>query len=791
VKNKIIKLNYPASFWGAMWRDALPSGNGETGASVYGGIHEETILITHTDLWWKGKTPELPDISSKLSEVRELLLENKNFLADKLYSDELKNRKYSPVLSTPLPLGDIKVIMPLKHAFKNYSRDLNMDTGEVNVSWTDGHANYKRSLFVSRSENIIVYKISSDVKSGINASLYIDRHDVIDVRSNSGILANYLPQKLEKSGNGSLLFYAAQNDDGKDFGAVAKLHLNGGKTSFDNEKIQIENADEVLILIKLFIKGDRNVNWKQCVQELEKIVPSYDILLENHKLLHSCILNSASLNLFTRTNESSNEELLMEAYKGRTTDELIEKMWNYGRYLLVSSSKEGGNPCHLYGLWCGEYEGLWAMNMLNENVQMIYWQALSGNMPELLLAVFDYYESQIEDYRTNAKNLYGCRGIFIPAPTVPDSGLIKHLSSHIIYWTGGAGWLSQHYFDYYLYTQDLNFLKLRAMPFMNEAALFYEDFLVVGNDGFYISFPSNSPENTPGNFWDGVGMGANMQTAINATMDFAIVKELLNNLISGAQISGVLIENIPKWDEMLQKIPPYQINKDGAVREWMHTDYLDNYHHRHESHLYPVFPGNEITRYNNPELFEAFSEAVKRRLVIGLKEQTGWSLAHMANCYARMGKGEPSLECLEILSRTCLLNNLYTLHNDWRNMGIGVDMPWAPVQLDANMGFCSAINEMLLFSSDEDIFILPALPSKWKKGEVKNLLAKRSIEVSIKWDYDEKTMKIALLSKHKDNIVNLILPEKEYIYENKKLMENKINMLKVKKLVPYHVELKF
>ena len=167
---------------------------------------------------------------------------------------------------------------------------------------------------------------------------------------------------------------------------------------------------------------------------------------------------------------------------------------------------------------------------------------------------------------------------------------------------------------------------------------------------------------------------------------------------------------------MLAKIPPYQVNTDGAVKEWMHPDFEDNYNHRHLSHLYPVFPGQEVTKESDPDLFAAFRNAVDQRLVVGISDQSGWSLAHMANLYARMEEGDKALECLELLSRSCLSNNFFTLHNDWRNMGITLKMPSAPVQLDANLGWTAAVQEMLMFASPDLIKILPACPANGRKG---------------------------------------------------------------------------
>ena len=212
-----------------------------------------------------------------------------------------------------------------------------------------------------------------------------------------------------------------------------------------------------------------------------------------------------------------------------------------------------------------------------------------------------------------------------------------------------------------------------------------------------------------------------MPTAVNATMDFAIIKELLTNLIAGSEHLGIYDAEREKWRDMLAKIPPYQINADGAVREWMAPDFEDNYNHRHLSHLYPLFPGHEITQDSDPELYQAFCHAVQKRLAVGIGDQTGWSLAHMASIYARPEDGDKALECLELLSRSCLINNFFTLHNDWRSMGITLQMPSAPIQLDANLGWAAAVQEMLLYASPELIKILPACPGKWEQGQVEGL----------------------------------------------------------------------
>ncbi|RTE11250.1 glycosyl hydrolase family 95 catalytic domain-containing protein [Paenibacillus whitsoniae] len=750
-KNRIT-MHYPAAWWRSKWREALPSGNGRIGAAVYGGVQEETVLLNHEDAWWGGEASPLPDVSGLLPEVRRLMQENRVLEAHPLLSQALKDQGYRAKLDSPLPIGDFKIVMPLRRAFKAYERTLQMETGEVTVSWTDGDTSFERKLFVSRTADTIVAEIRCKGPQRIDAKLWLQLHDRSDCRNP----ALTFPDHEEMRCTSDTILYAARKPDGCDFGAIARVIVRGGHSAATAEGLAVTEADSVLVLIKLFAAGDRETEWARMSAELEEIPADYDGLLAEHSLEHGRLFHAMSFDLRAEGRELSNEALLMQAYRGEAPAALVEKMWAFGRYLLISSSRANGQPCHLYGLWCGDYDAMWAFHMVNENLQMMYWQALSGNMPELLLAVFQYMERLMDDFRLNAKQLYGCRGIFIPAPTVPGFGILKHLSPHIIHWTGGAGWVAQHYYDYYLYTGDLQFLKSRALPFMREAALFYEDFFTLDDRGYYLSAPSNSPENTPANYWK--GPQSSMGTTLNATMDFAIAKELLTHLIEGAELAGLYSEEIPKWRTMLERIPPYELTEDGAVREWMHPFFTENDQHRHQSHVYPVFPGTEITRSSDPRLFQAFVTSIQKRLGLGLKEQTGWSLAHMANNYARMGQGDAALDCLDILSRSCVMNNLMTLHNDWRSMGIGVGMSWAPVQLDANMGWTSAIQEMLLFSVPGELHLMPARPARWRSGSAGPMLARGGIACTLAWDAEEGTLDVILRSFTGKQRISLFLP---------------------------------
>ncbi len=800
----LLKMDYPAAWWKQMWREGIPAGNGKLGALVYGGVRKETIMLSHSHLWWNEITLELPDVSDCLPKVRQLLLDKKPFEADLLIHKRFKELGYNPAVASPLPAADLVVEIDTISAFKNYQRTLDMESGEIVVSWKDSDKNFKRKLFVSRPDDLIAYNIKEDANKTFSGEMKLCYHDLCDVPDGVKDLKEYLPKITENDIKDGFITFFCEKRDGSSYGVVAKIESKGGNVSVKDSYLPngaaiasslntlvFENVSELNVRLKVFV-GDVSQG-EEIKKELQNVNEDYNTLLAKNKEVHGKLLTATTLNLFPETQDTSNELLLLDAYKNEMSLEMLEKMWIFGRYLLISSSKENGLPCHLYGLWNGDYKGFWAFNMANENLQMIYWQALSGNMPDLLMAVFDYLESMMDDFRENAKKIYGCRGIYIPAPSMPESGLLKTIHPHIIHFTAAAGWIASHYYDYYLYTKDEKFLKERALPFMQEIALFYQDFLIEDENGKLMSIPSNSPENTPGNFWDGKeGMGAVMETTINSTMDIAVIKEVLTNLINGSEICGIFSEEVPVWEEMLSKMPEYEINEDGAIKEWIHPYYIDNYRHRHQSHIYPLFPGNEIHKETHPELYDAFVTAINKRLVVGLNQQSGWSLAHMANNYARLREGDLALEVLDHLARSNVINNFFTLHNDWRNMGIGVESPMiAPVQVDANMGISAAVNEMLVQSYDDNILILPALPKKFRRGEAINLLARGNITVTIKWDMEKGEGEFILTSRHQDEAINLILPDIITEVEGYTIIKNRVTGIKLKKEVQRNFTFKF
>lgn len=747
-------MNYPASWWRNMWREALPSGNGVLGASVFGGVEEETVLLNHAQLWHWGHKDELPDVSGTLSRTRELMDEERYAEASWQLADALKGHDYGTRLASRFPLAAIKLVMPCGSAFREYSRTLEMDSGEVTVCWTDGACRFGRKLFVSRADDAVIYEIEGSGDGLVTGEIGLILHpsdrwaDTPEFKE--------LEQSVETGSDEAFAWYAATNDDGTDFGAVLRIIPQGGRVEMKEGLIRFDRTRRVLVLVKVFVHGERSRDWTRLKLELAELAAAatYERLLQRHIALHRPLYRSASLELDDAQLDSrSNERLLLDAYQGDAPLALVRKMWAYGRYLFLSgtAADEQAEPFGLYGLWGGDYRLVWSHNMANENIQMMYWHAHVGGLGKLTASLFRYYEGLMEDFRDNARKLYGCRGIYIPAGTTAGIGVPNQIVPVILNWIGAAGWLARHYDEHYRFTGDLQFLQETAIPFMREALQFYEDFLVMDEDGLYKVYPSVSPENTPLNFMptDGKPLAHPMPTAINATMDIAILKELLHHLSEANRAIGGDPEETRRWNKMLDRLPAYRINKDGAVCEWIHPVFEDRYAHRHLSHLYPVFPGHEVTQESDPDLFGAFETAVRRREI---GAQSGWSFAHMAAVYARLSDGDSALDCLDVLSRSSLLPNLFTLHNDWRGMGVSMNMPTAPVQLDANLGWVNAVQEMLLQTAPSLVKLLPALPGRWKRGRLAEWRFHTG-RVSMEWDREVGLFRAELIADRDTDMV--------------------------------------
>lgn len=373
-----MSMNRPASWWNDNWREGTPLGNGLHGALVYGAAANERIMLSHTTLWREARQPEMPDVSYVLQKMRELILKGRIPEADRSILEELQRKEYIPNVGFPFPAADLNIKLPAKNGFLKYRRELLMDSAEAIVRYQDGNDFISRKAFVSRTDDVIVVEANTDVE--VNITVHIT--DVV----NASLVD--MPKNSVTKYEGEWIYFKAEIDN-IEHGAVARV-IRGERT---------------LILCRLYTEGNSKTKWQELKEYIERLPKDYDELLNRHLPEYSRLFNSCQLRLKDDkySSEELNRTLLDAAYDEGLPNALVERMWAYGRYLLICSTTKNGLPCALTGLWSGEYRAFWAFNMANINLEMIYWQVLPGMMTELMLPVFDYYERNFEDLKENAR----------------------------------------------------------------------------------------------------------------------------------------------------------------------------------------------------------------------------------------------------------------------------------------------------------------------------------------------------------------------------------------------------
>ena len=701
----IYTLQKPAAWHNELWREALPLGNGLTGALVTGAIAEESIQFNRYDLWHGSNDGgSIPDITETFRKMREFI-DNDDYVSanqDNIMQ-ALNEKGYYAGCESPYPLGWLDMKSVPEGMFRHYRRGVNMRTGEAFVEFMVDGCRYRREMFVSRDSDITVIRMSADCP-------FTTTYDFrLFVETEESITTDNSIRRTAKDGS-----------------MAVHVQFAGIFSSTVQENKLSVTGQEYLIFVRCSSRGS--------TLDLEAVSgETYDTLLMKHTALHTPLYDAVTIELADEESfTSTNEQMLSEAYEDQASPALLERLWRFGRYLFISAASDKGNPVPLYGLWHGGDHLKWCQYVANENVEMTYWHTMAGGLAYSIPALLRYYTSKIEKFRECARQVFGMNGIWISAYTTPGSAGLCVPVSVISNWISCAGWLCRHFWEYFLYTGDERLLREEILPFMYEAAQFYRDYAVLEN-GKVRLYPSVSPENTPLNLFNlptKSASGHPCPATQNATMDFAVIKELTTNLLQGIEITGMYTDEADSFRKLLAGIPAYFVNRDGAVQEWMHPELEDNYAHRHLSHIYPVFPGTEVTAYNDPVLFEAFRKAVDLR---ELGSQCNWSLTHMASIYARFGEGEKAAECMDIMSKSVLLDSLFTISNDWR--GMGVTLAWAnpPVQLDAVFGTVNAIQEILFCWQKEALSVLPALPERMKSGAVHGMVFPEGI-IDILWD---------------------------------------------------------
>jgi alpha-L-fucosidase 2 len=741
-------LSAPAS----QWEHAMPTGNGQVGALVFGEIQRETVILTHDALWLRTEKPVLPDVSKHLPEVRRLLAAGQYDEAAKFFTGKI-TENYAYNRPDPFhPAFNITVGTDLAGSPQNPRRTVDFETGEVTVTWTQEGVDYERRLFVSRTDDVVVMRVRASKPGVLNCRLGLlplglERNELGDGRNarvprfpenkyKPKIGYTEVPITFNLSADSQILALRAEYDTGGprrmtggEYGGLARVMVKGGTCTAADLQVAAQAADEVLLVCKLYANERSRAATPRIASDLQKLPADYEALLQRHTAVHRDLFRRSRLDLGAeeRFRVMNNEELIAAVKQGRGLTAMFERLHDFGRYALICSSRPGSMPPNLQGIWNGEYGPIWASDYHNDiNIQMAYFQALPGNMAEITLPYFHHYNSLVEDFRANARNIYGCRGILAP---------IAHSTHGLIYnpfasWTAGAGWLAELYYDYWLFTGDRDFLQRRAVPFMKEVALFYEDFLFEGEDGKYVFSPSFSPENYSGN------SPSRSSWLINATMDITVARELLHNLCTACELLGIEREGVKRWRAMLAKLPEYMINQDGALKEWTHPAIADQYNHRHMSHLHGLFPGYEFNPESRPDLMPAIRVALDKRMATPGTEPS-WTFPLLACNYARLEDGAGALQALQRLIREYLWPNLFMLHEKRRPV----------LQFDATSGLTAAVQEMLVFSTPDMIRLLPALPGDWPAGGIEGVQTRAGVEVSLQWDKKLRQIDARFLSR--------------------------------------------
>ena len=725
--------------------DALLSGNGEMGIMVFGRPQNDVIIINHAQSWLPSIVPPKPiNQKSRLAEIKKLLYAGKFKEASQIPVNQSYAEGYErQIWHDPfVPVVDLNIGMKADN-IQNYKRMVNFETGETIVYWEQNGQWFKRTAFVSRADSIIVINITSS--GSINCDFEFSQHpadwnEYQAIRNkicNTQFPAhnNYIEYNSE--------FTIQWEGNVSGFKGVGRIINDGGNLKTEGKKLIVENANEVTAFVKIEPTIVGKPTELNLTKTIENISCNYSELIEHQKETHGKMFNRVSIEINNSATEKipDSEPMRLSAKNRKPTDGTIVKEFDAARYNILCSA--GINPPHLQGIWGNSWTPPWSSDFTHDgNVPTAISAMLSAHNEELLWSYFNYHKRMLPYYRENARNLFGCRGIIVPSHS-SSHGYNVHFDPTwcLTFWTGGAGWAASFFYDYYLYTQNIDFLQNDAFPFMKEVALFYEDFLKeTDQNGKFIFIPSYSPENNP--------KESSAQSCINATMDVMIARELLRNCIEAANILGET-EKVEIWQQMLSKMPEYEINSDGALREWLWAGFSDNYEHRHISHLYALFDRLAPEFQTDSALRKAATEVIKRKIDFRKHDAGG----EMAFGLAQLGMVACNLE--DSATAAWAINMLAA--NYWTNSLASEHNPGSLFNMDISGGYPALIIKSLIYSEVGKITLLPAKPNNWKSGTLKGCLLRGGLVAEeLRWTESQIFLKIN--SKSAQNI-ELTVPE--------------------------------
>ena len=736
------------------WDEALPIGNGSLGGMIFGNIEKEYIQLNEESLWYGGyRDRHNPDAARFLPKIRDLLWQGRISEAEKLlgmsmFSIPEHQRHYSV-------LGDlfIQFYHPKQQSIgQGYKRILDLDTGVSTVSYQVGDTLYERKYFCSYPEQALIMQFTASKKGMLELSTYIDRGMYVD--------------KLEIDQQNNSMILIGQNGapDGVEYAFKMQVNHIGGSLEVIGQRIYAKDCDEVMVQVSAATSFN-HINPQKTVNERLKQIKDkcFNELLNKHLKDYQSLMGRMQLDLKGEDlSYLSTDERLERMRQGEEDRGLIALYFQYGRYLLMSCSREGGLPANLQGIWNGQWQPPWGCKFtININTQMNYWLAEKCHLSECHLPLFEHLERMKPHGEETAQRMYGCKGWVahhntdLWGDTAPQDMWMPGTI-----WPMGAAWLCLHIWEHYEYTGDLKFLR-NKYHLLKGAGDFFKDYLMEDEKGYLVTGPSTSPENTYI-----LPSGESGTICIGPTMDNEILYELFTAIIEGGKLVGESEEVLQDYTHMRSRLTPLQVGKYGQIMEWR-EDYKEKEPgHRHISQLFGLYPGHQITVSRTPNLAQAAKETLNRRLKFG-GGHTGWSRAWIINLWARLKEGELAYENVKELLKRSTLINLLDNH--------------PPFQIDGNFGGTAGISEMLLQEEEGYIELLPALPKTWDEGMITGLCARKGLTIELNW----KEGKVNGLTLHSKNGGNY-----KFKLKNKLNGETKIEYKMYKQNEDYIIEVR-